>query len=111
MKHVKLLLRRGFLPISFDYRLCPEVTFLEGPVADALDALAWVRQQLPSTLEPYGLHIDGTRVAVVGWSVGGHIAMTVPYMARARGLVPPEAVLSFYAPSNLEDTCELQLFT
>ncbi|KAK6079334.1 beta-ketoacyl synthase [Seiridium cupressi] len=81
----RLLLRKGFLPVSLDYRLCPEATLMEGPMVDVCDALDWARNQLPMTQLPNsGLRIDGESVVV-------------------RGLRPPEAILSLYAPTDYED--------
>lgn len=46
-----LLLDLGFLPLTIDYRKCPETTLLNGPMIDATSALAWARQGLPGRLE------------------------------------------------------------
>ncbi|KAK8054708.1 Methylphloroacetophenone synthase [Apiospora phragmitis] len=101
----RLLLKKGFLPVSLDYRLCPEVPLMEGAMVDVCDALDWARHQLPKiTLQHNpGLQIDGERVVVVGWSSGGQLAMSLAWTAPARGLRAPEAVLAFYAPTNYED--------
>lgn len=107
MKHIKILLHRGFLPVSVDYRLCPEVNLADGPMTDACDALAWARCTLPHlALAQFGLVIDRNKLAAVGWSSGGHLAMTLAFTARARGVAPPDVVLAFYCPSNFEDECE-----
>ncbi|KAK6074459.1 polyketide synthase (beta-ketoacyl synthase) [Seiridium cupressi] len=100
----RLLLRKGFLPVSLDYRLCPEATLMEGPMVDVCDALDWARNQLPMTQLPNsGLRIDGENVVVVGWSSGGQLAMSLAWTAPQRGLRPPEAILSFYALTDYED--------
>lgn len=100
----RLLLQMGFLPVSLDYRLCPEVTLAEGPMADVCDALAWARNVLPNLPLPRrGLALDGERVVVVGWSSGGQLAMSLAWTAPARGLPPPAAILSFYSPTDYED--------
>ncbi|KAK9775631.1 hypothetical protein SCAR479_07738 [Seiridium cardinale] len=100
----RLLLRKGFLPVSLDYRLCPEATLMEGPMVDVCDALDWARNQLPMIQLPNsGLRIDGECVVVVGWSSGGQLAMSLAWTAPQRGLRPPEAILSFYAPTDYED--------
>ncbi|KAK3680862.1 hypothetical protein B0T22DRAFT_524224 [Podospora appendiculata] len=110
MKHIKMLLQRGFLPVSTDYRLCPEMTLATGPMADSVAALRWVREILPGVMEERiargnrpAVTIDATKVAAVGWSSGGHLAMTLGYAAKAQGVKAPDVILAFYCPSNFED--------
>ncbi|KAI1178049.1 BcPKS19, polyketide synthase [Nemania sp. FL0916] len=100
-----LLLDKGFLPVSLDHRLCPEVSLAEGPMVDIVDALHWARHTLPRIASRQtGLQVDGERVVVVGWSSGGQLAMSLGWTsAPQRGLRPPEAVLIFYAPTDYED--------
>ncbi|KAL8726230.1 MAG: hypothetical protein Q9166_006855, partial [cf. Caloplaca sp. 2 TL-2023] len=98
----KHLLANGFLPVSVDYRLCPEVTLVEGPMADVLDAYVWVRTTLPYKLLEHGLVVDSENTVVIGWSTGGHLAMSICWNARMSSLIPPTAVLSFYAPKDFE---------
>jgi acetyl esterase/lipase len=103
MKHVRVLLQRGFLPISVDYRLCPETTLYDGPMTDCCDALQWVRETLPSLiLSGPAVTIDTDRVLALGWSSGGQLAMSMGYTATFRGIKPPDAILAFYTPTNLE---------
>nr|WHF58365.1 polyketide synthase [Aspergillus sp.] len=99
----KHLLAAGFLPISIDYRLCPEVNLINGPMADARDAYVWARTQLPSILSLQGLRLDTERVVAVGWSTGGHLAMSLAWTAAEAGMDPPKGVLAFYAPVQFED--------
>lgn len=100
----RLLLRKGFLPVSLDYRLCPEVPLAEGAMVDVCDALAWARTELPHMAFPRQLPpIDGDKVVVVGWSSGGQLAMSLAWTAPQRGLAPPAAALVFYAPTDYED--------
>ena len=99
------LLQSGFLPISIDYRLCPETTLLDGPMADVADALVWIRTILPKlTLSRCDVRIDTDKVVAVGWSTGGHLAMTLAWTAAARQIRPPEAILAFYCPTDYEDS-------
>ncbi|KAI0154669.1 hypothetical protein GGR57DRAFT_466287 [Xylariaceae sp. FL1272] len=100
----RLLVERGFLPVALDHRLCPEVSLLEGPMADVCDALEWARNTLPTLkLKRPGLPIDGEKVVVIGWSSGGQLAMSTAWQAPQRGLRPPEAILAFYCPTDYED--------
>ena len=101
----QMLLRAGFLPISIDYRLSPEVSLLEGPMRDVCDALYWARKTLPSSTLPgrSDIRADGDRVVAVGWSSGGQLAMTLGWTAASLDIKPPEAVLAFYCPTDYED--------
>ncbi len=93
------LLRQGFLPVSIDYRLCPEINLIDGPITDVCDAYGWARTMLPEVAAAEGgVQLDPERVAVMGWSTGGHLAMSLAWTAEAAGMPPPNAVLSFYAP-------------
>ncbi|CBF80428.1 hypothetical protein AN8383.2 [Aspergillus nidulans FGSC A4] len=103
-EQVRMLFDMGFLPVSIDYRLCPEVSLLDGPMQDACDALAWARNKLPQLqLQRRDILPDGNNVVAVGWSTGGHLAMTLAWTAPARGVSAPEAILSFYSPTDYTD--------
>ncbi|KAI8958242.1 hypothetical protein F5Y11DRAFT_362834 [Daldinia sp. FL1419] len=103
-KQTQILLDAGFVPVSVDYRLCPETTLEEGPITDVRDALGWVRNILPSlTRKRSDIRIDGNRVVAVGWSTGGTLALSLGWSAPAIGLQPPQAILAFYCPTDYED--------
>ncbi|RMD44083.1 hypothetical protein DV735_g971, partial [Chaetothyriales sp. CBS 134920] len=103
-EQTRLLLKSGFLPVSIDYRLCPETTLAEGPMTDVADALAWIRNALPKlALTRGGIRVDGERVVSVGWSTGGHLAMSLAWTSISKETRPPEAILAFYCPSDYED--------
>ncbi|KAL5360632.1 hypothetical protein BJX96DRAFT_165303 [Aspergillus floccosus] len=100
----QLLLSKGFLPVSLDYRLCPEVPLAQGAMVDVCDALDWARNRLPGlSFGQSDLKIDGSQVVVVGWSSGGQLAMSLGWAAPQRGLPAPTAILAFYAPTDYED--------
>ena len=107
MKHIRTLIERGFLPISIDYRLCPETNLFEGPMTDCYDALKWVTEALPtlplsdSTIKP-----DPVKVVAIGWSSGGHLAMSLGYTAPAKGTKAPAAIFALYPPSDMESDRE-----
>lgn len=105
-KQTQLLLDAGFIPVSVDYRLCPETTLLEGPMTDVRDALGWARNTLPflSRKRP-DVRINGATVVAVGWSTGGHLALSLGWTAPSAGLEPPQAILAFYCPTDYEDEC------
>lgn len=93
------LLAHGFLPVSIDYRLCPEINLIDGPMADVFSVYKWARTELVEIAREGGLgEVDGTKVVVIGWSSGGHLALSLGWTAKAAGLEPPCAILSFYAP-------------
>ncbi|KAF2258973.1 ketoacyl-synt-domain-containing protein [Lojkania enalia] len=102
-KQTALLLTNGFLPVSIDYRLCPEVS-VHASISDVASALQWARNILPTLdLEIPNLHISSEKVAVIGWSTGGTLALQLGYAAERQGVRPPDATLAFYCPSNFED--------
>jgi acetyl esterase/lipase len=105
----KYLLSKGYLPVSIDYRLCPEVNIIDGPMTDVRDGYLWARNQLPSQLLKYGITVNSDRVVLVGWSTGGHLAMSLAWTTRDAGLPPPTAILSFYAPVDFESKGALDL--
>lgn len=106
-KQTALLLANGFLPVSIDYRLCPEVNIINGAIPDVCDALAWARGNLPQICSStMGVPVSGEKVAVIGWSTGGTLSLQLGFAARDRGIKAPDATLAFYCPSNYEDECE-----
>ena len=108
-KQIQTLLEAGFIPISIDYRLCPETTLLNGPMRDVCSALHWARHTLSTLpLNRPDIHPDGDRVVAIGWSTGGHLAMTLAWTAPAASLRPPNAILAFYCPTDYEDPFWMQ---
>lgn len=106
-QQIKIMLENGLLPVSIDYRLCPELKLIEGPITDICDALQWARDVLPTLkLKCPGLQVDGDQVVAIGWSSGGHLAMTLAWTARLNNVKPPQAILAFYCPLDYEDECE-----
>ncbi|KAK5991527.1 Non-reducing polyketide synthase ascC [Cladobotryum mycophilum] len=92
------LLANGIFPVSLDYRLCPQVNVLDGPMTDVRDACAWVQKDLAQIMASRGITIDPSKYVVIGWSTGGTLAMTTSWTVPQAGLTPPLAVLSFYCP-------------
>lgn len=109
LAQVKMLLEAGIVPVSIDYRLCPEVSLIEGPMTDALDAFRWIRETLPTIVRRrQDVLLDGSRVVTIGWSTGGMLALSLGWTSSAKGLQPPEATLAFYCPTDYEDDHWLQ---
>lgn len=114
-KQIRLLLEHGVLPVSVDYRLCPEVRLVDGPMKDARSAFVWAKKTLPglNLKSTSGMRVDGSRTAVIGWSSGGTVALSLSWTARQmEGIRAPDAVLSFYCPTDFDDPCRptLSLF-
>lgn len=83
-------LRAGLAVVSIDYRLAPE-TKLEGILEDLDAAHAWLQRDGPS------LGLDPARLAVVGHSAGGYLALVAGTRFRPR----PQAVVSFYGYGDI----------
>ncbi|GAW20845.1 hypothetical protein ANO14919_103570 [Xylariales sp. No.14919] len=101
VNQAEFLLGNGILPVSLDYRLCPEVRLRDGPIADIRDAYIWTQNQLPRLLASAGITLSPRRV-VIGWSTGGHLAMTLGWELNNTNCDLPKAILSFYGPSDFE---------
>jgi len=105
-EQTSMLVKMGLLPVSIDYRLCPETNIREGPMVDVVDALAWARKVLPKLrLKRQDVLVDGGKVVTVGWSTGGTLAMSLACTSIPRGVRPPDAILAFYCPTDYEDPC------
>ncbi len=81
----------GYNVISIDYRLAPE-TKLPEIVSDVEDAYTWIR-----TAGPDLFGADPDRIAVVGQSAGGYLALVAGYKFRPK----PQAVVSFYGNGDI----------
>ena len=103
------LLKHNVLPVSIDYRLCPEINLIDGPITDVCDAYAWVQRDLQAVVKGKGILVDDKKIAVIGYSTGGHLAMTTSWKSKEAGLRPPVAILSFYGPTDFESGGESAL--
>ncbi|KAF7865766.1 hypothetical protein EAF04_005931 [Stromatinia cepivora] len=81
-------------PLSLDYRLCPEVDLINGPMEDIRDAYSWAQTKLQGLVDGKGIKVDPSRIVVIGWSTGDHLAMTTAWTTKDIGLKPPFAILS-----------------
>ena len=88
---VQKYLDAGYTIISIDYRLAPQ-TKLNEIIDDVDEAYRWVRTDGPKLFR-----IDPTRIAVVGHSAGGYLAL----MAGVRLKPRPAAVVSFYGYGDI----------
>jgi acetyl esterase/lipase len=84
---------RGYVVFDVDYRLAPPPRW-EDAARDVADAVAWVRAHAGR------FAVDPHRVALIGWSAGGHLALLTAYRAAdAKHRV--QAVAAFYPITDL----------
>jgi acetyl esterase/lipase len=76
----------GFAIVSIDYRLAPK-TRLAAIVEDLRDAFDWARSEAAARFK-----LDHSRIAVVGHSAGGYLALLSGYRVDPR----PRAIVSYY---------------
>jgi acetyl esterase len=95
----------GYVVFDIDYRLSPPPTWQDAP-SDVACAVGWVKENAPR----YG--VDPERVALMGRSAGGHLALLTAYeegrAAATPGCVARDvrdtgvaAVVAFYPPTDL----------
>lgn len=72
------LIKNGFIVVAYNYRLCPNVSLMEGPYGDTRAVYHWSRQVLPNLLKrDIRLDVDAGRVVAFGGSAGGTLAMVL----------------------------------
>ena len=84
-------LNAGYAIISIDYRLAPEAK-LDQIIEDLADAYRWVRVEGPRLFR-----IEPNRIAVVGHSAGGYLALMAGFRLNPR----PRAIVSFYGYGDI----------
>ena len=87
----KKYLEAGYTIISIDYRLAPQAK-LHQIIEDLTEAYRWVRMDGPTLFR-----IDPNRIAVVGHSAGGYLALMAGFRLHPR----PSAVVSFYGYGDI----------
>lgn len=87
---IKLYTDNGFALFSIDYRLAPE-TKLADILSDVQDALLWIESEGP---KQFG--IDADKIAVVGGSAGGYLALNTGTFEKK-----PRAIVSFYGYGDI----------
>lgn len=84
-------LNAGYTIISIDYRLAPQAK-LDQIIEDLADAYRWVRVDGPKLFR-----IDPNRIAVIGHSAGGYLALMAGFRLNPR----PRAIVSFYGYGDI----------
>jgi acetyl esterase/lipase len=87
------LATRGYVVFAIDYRHAPRWRW-PAQLDDVHAALAWIGEHAAA------YDADPARVAVIGRSAGGHLALMAAYTP---GPLAVRAVVSFYGPADLVD--------
>lgn len=83
---------RGYVVLAIDYRLAPRWQW-PAQLDDVTAAMAWIRT---NEMTHEG---DADRVAVLGRSAGGHLALMAAYSGKAQ----VRSVISYYGPTDLTE--------
>lgn len=93
--HDMTLAAKGYVVFDIQYRFVDETQW-PGQLDDCRAAVRWVRAHAAE----YG--VDPNRIALLGRSSGGHIALSTAYQAHGEHAdTRVNAVVGIYAPSNL----------
>ncbi|KAK7542168.1 Alpha/Beta hydrolase protein [Phyllosticta citribraziliensis] len=102
-------LSRGWIVVSIDHRLCPQVSIVDGPITDARTALAWVHStsstsSLEAELAAHGhdtVAVDRDAVVAFGTSSGGTLALALGWGVPENAGV--KAILDLYGATAFAD--------
>jgi acetyl esterase/lipase len=93
----------GFAVFDIQYRLAPQPNW-QTATGDVKCAVAWVKQHAGEV----GVNVDVNRVALMGRSAGGHLALLAAYTTDDPELASTcpgdsrvSAVIAYYAPTDL----------
>lgn len=101
--YAKLFAAKGFVAVAAQYRLLPNVRW-PGQLEDVRDVIRWIKADAGR------LNIDSTKVALVGFSAGAHLALLAAGTADGSGYErvfgdgkgsSVAAVISCFAPAIL----------
>ncbi len=87
----RYLASRGYTVVAIDYRHAPEYQF-PAQLEDVKTAIRFVCDRAQE------FEVDGDRIALMGRSSGGHLAMLAAYDPDA---IPIRGLINYYAPVNL----------
>ena len=91
------LAEQGLVVFDVDYRLAPPPCWQDA-VNDVTEAVAWVRAHAAR------FAVDPSRIGLIGWSAGGHLALLTAY--RAEGAHRVAAVAAFYPITDLRTAAD-----
>jgi alpha-L-fucosidase 2 len=91
------LIEGGFVCLSISYRLANHLAIFGAAVEDVETAVRYVQSH------PGEFRIDRERVALIGESAGGQLASMAALGSAGSGV---KAVVSFYAPMDLEELAQ-----
>jgi len=98
----KKLAARGFVAVTITYRLAPKYQF-PAAVEDCKAAVRWLRKNAQQ------YHVDGNRIAALGDSAGGHLALFLGVTGDVHDFdgdqnpgesTAVQCVVSYYGPSD-----------
>jgi len=102
--YARLLAEHGFVAIAAEYRLVGEAPW-PAQINDVKDVIRWVRNNADFLL------VDPHKIALQGYSAGGHLALLAAATSRKscfgvpaphpEGTAEVNAVVAFFAPSDL----------
>jgi acetyl esterase/lipase len=89
---LKLCRDEGYILVSIDYRLAPEVK-LPAIIADLKDAFVWIREKGPQLFRA-----DPERIVVTGGSAGGYLTMMTGICVQP----PPRALVAYWGYGDVD---------
>jgi acetyl esterase/lipase len=89
---LKLCRTDGYVLVSLDYRLAPEVK-LPAIIEDVQDAFRWLNERGPQLF-----HIDPERMVVTGGSAGGYLTLMTGVVVKPR----PKALVAYWGYGDVD---------
>ena len=97
---IQYLVDRNFVVVIPNYRLSPQVSAVDGAIADAENVLGWCTSGgLAKQLPPGSVSLDTSKIVTMGHSAGGMLALYV----AAKHPETVKAVSAFYPSLYLSD--------